>query len=192
MVHYNFELSQTQPLKYSDKLFALKTINGGIIWMHWAEQKLQLNKPVPLQWISSVRKIWHFIRHEKENNVKKPAKTMWTALVNCRPMESHIAVGCPLKCRGFFFQSPGFARNIFPSHKSQLMQHGWKTVISHDALSFLDRFVWETFTTGERDAMHCRWRILLETHALANELVLLNPSEPRSQTLASHKEISAR
>lgn len=24
-------------------------------------------------------------------------------------------------------------KNIFPSHKSQLMQHGWKTVISHDA-----------------------------------------------------------
>lgn len=66
------------------------------------------------------------------------------------PLEWYWSVTGPLYCR--LTQSPGFKkqtlRNILHSHKSQLMQHGWKTVISHGAFFFLDRFVWEDFTTG--------------------------------------------
>lgn len=118
---------------------------------------------------------WHFIRHRKGKNDTKPANAIWTALVDWRLMESHTAVGCPLYCR--FSQSPRFCgkkKNIFPSHKSQLMQHGWKTVISHDAFSFLTDLCGRVPLQGrERVAVHCRWRILLEAHALENERVLL-------------------
>lgn len=57
-------------------------------------------------------------------------------------------------------------QDSFPPHNSQLMLQGWKAVREEVRMPFfLDRLVWEDFTTGYRYGLYSRWSILWKTHS---------------------------
>lgn len=97
---------------------------------------IQTIRPSSIHFLAVVKKIHDIsLDTEKETmtrNLPIPFERHWSIAAQWNRTLQSVA-----HCNVGFLSRQALRKNISPSHRSQLMQHGWKTVISHDAFSFL-------------------------------------------------------